>query len=116
MDANFISIYDEHNHKYMYFVQRLLGKEIKLNDPRYDKPTTIQKESDKEYSEAPHSRSSIDQKSGCDNHHSHKKQNVQIKQLSIKKDIEKSAKKKDENSFSVENISSQESNSDSSKN
>ena len=41
MDANFISIYDDHNHKYMYFVQRLLGKEIKLNDPRYDKPTTI---------------------------------------------------------------------------
>ena len=46
MDANFISVYDEHEQKYMYFVQRLLGKEIRLNDPKWDKPTPNKKDTD----------------------------------------------------------------------
>jgi hypothetical protein len=38
MDANFISVWDDQNQKYLYFVQRLLGKEIRLNNPKWDKP------------------------------------------------------------------------------
>ena len=40
MDANFISVYDKNNQKFVYFVQRILGVEIKFsNTDKYNVKT-----------------------------------------------------------------------------